>query len=56
MENNEQYPEINFEMATVSLLLEHKAYLKTMLEVQEKILAHLQGKEVNEIMKESDDV
>jgi hypothetical protein len=43
-------------LATVVLLMENKAYLKTILSNQERILAYLQDRNMEEIMKETDEM
>ncbi len=55
MENkgeNQEDKEINVELATLKLGVENKAFLKIIVENQEKILAQLQGRDINEIIKE----
>ncbi len=47
---------IDFALATVMLSIENKAYLRTILDNQERILAHLQSRDIKEIRQESDDL
>ena len=43
-------------LATLVLVMENKAYLKTILDNQERILAYLQERDLEEIMKETDEM
>ncbi len=43
-------------LATIVLLMENKAYLKTILDNQERILAYLQDRAIEDIMKETDEM
>ena len=51
-EENQEDKEINVELATLKLGVENKAFLRILVENQEKILTQLQDRDIHEIIKE----